>query len=567
MKALILAAGLGTRLRPFSDHRPKPLFPIAGRPLLDILIDRLVQAGCRAVMVNTHHQHRQIEAFLASQSYPVPVLTRYEPTILGTGGAIKNVDDFWDAAPFMVVNGDITTDVDFAAVYAFHLSHRHPATLVLYDDPEFNTVAVNVAGDIVAFDYQPPVPAPEARPEPAPLQALTFTGIQVLDPAILELIPGKVFAGSIEAFSRLLSRGAKIKAYVPPRGAYWKDIGTPQRYQQAAGDQMAPTAFEQAYPGHGRQPLTRVALQGDGSDRRWLRLASGGRSLILAEHPIRAGIAVNETEAFVRIGRHLLRHGLPVPEIYLYDTFSGHVFMQDLGDVNLQHVVQAATATAAILAHYQMVIDLLVDLCLRGAEGFDPAWTCQTPAYDRDMILEKECRYFVEAFLNGYLERDDRFASLADDFVFLATQAVACGVTGFMHRDMQSRNIMVFKDRHYFIDFQGGRLGPLQYDLASLLIDPYVNLAPSLQAQLYAYAADRLAGRIEIDIHKFERGYAYCSLSRNLQILGAFGYLSRVKGKPYFAAYIPAALATLKYNLARIRDPQLSALKRLAAGL
>ena len=99
MKAMILAAGYGTRLRPYTDHTPKPLFSIAGRPLLDIIIDQLQKAGCKAVIINTHHLQHKIEAFLAAQNYSLEVYTRFEPQILGTAGAIKNVADFWDNQP------------------------------------------------------------------------------------------------------------------------------------------------------------------------------------------------------------------------------------------------------------------------------------------------------------------------------------------------------------------------------------------------------------------------------------------------------------------------------------
>ena len=87
MKALILAAGHGTRLLPFTENLPKPLFPITGRPLLGITIEHLLTAGCTSIIINTHHLHDQIDAFIAAQNYPVPVDTRYEPLILGTGGA------------------------------------------------------------------------------------------------------------------------------------------------------------------------------------------------------------------------------------------------------------------------------------------------------------------------------------------------------------------------------------------------------------------------------------------------------------------------------------------------
>ncbi|MGD9281894.1 MAG: sugar phosphate nucleotidyltransferase, partial [Desulfobacterales bacterium] len=129
MKALILSAGLGTRLRPYTDHTPKPLFTICGRPLLDITISKLIEAGCESIMINTHHLHTQIEAFVAQQTYPIPIETRYEPIILGTGGAIINVKDFWNDHPFMVINADIVTKIDLRAVYDFHCQHRHPVTL------------------------------------------------------------------------------------------------------------------------------------------------------------------------------------------------------------------------------------------------------------------------------------------------------------------------------------------------------------------------------------------------------------------------------------------------------
>ncbi|OQX03812.1 MAG: aminoglycoside phosphotransferase, partial [Desulfobacteraceae bacterium IS3] len=129
MKAMILAAGLGTRLLPFSETTPKPLFTIAGSPILDRIIRSLQSAGCEAVIINTHHLHRKIEAYISGQHYEIPVYTRYEPVILGTGGAIKNAADFWDQRPFMVINSDIFTDIDLRAVYAYHLSHSYPASL------------------------------------------------------------------------------------------------------------------------------------------------------------------------------------------------------------------------------------------------------------------------------------------------------------------------------------------------------------------------------------------------------------------------------------------------------
>ena len=143
MKAMILAAGLGTRLSPFTANIPKPLLPVGGRPLLDIIIHSLQNAGCEAIIINTHHLYKKIDFFLSSQKYSIPVFTRYEPLILGTGGAIKNVADFWDDQPFMVINSDILTDIDLRDVYEFHLNHKYPATLVMHDYKEFNNVLIS----------------------------------------------------------------------------------------------------------------------------------------------------------------------------------------------------------------------------------------------------------------------------------------------------------------------------------------------------------------------------------------------------------------------------------------
>ena len=239
MKALILAAGFGTRLLTFTKNTPKALFPVAGRPLLDIIILSLQNAGCKTVIINTHHLYKKIDSYLARQKYAIPVITRYEPEILGTGGAIKNVADFWDDSPFMVINSDIVTDIDLKKVYDFHLNHHHPVTLVLHDDTEFNTVSINNNGFITDFHERVPSRTLPSSPSsgskilrPKGTKILTFTGIQVLDPEVLGLIPGSVFSSSIELYRKLISENKKVRAFIS-KEYFWKDIGTPERYWQA----------------------------------------------------------------------------------------------------------------------------------------------------------------------------------------------------------------------------------------------------------------------------------------------------------------------------------------------
>ena len=556
MKALILSAGLGTRLRPYTDHAPKPLFTICGRTLLDITITRLIEAGCESIMINTHHLHAQIEAFIAQQTYAIPLETRYEPHILGTGGAIINVKDFWNDQPFMVINADIVTTIDFREVYDFHCQHGHPATLVLADDPEFNSVITDADGFVAKFHQS------SGAPDRSTESALTFTGIQVLDPEILKFIATETPASSIDAYTRMIAKGKKIKAYIS-HNAYWKDIGTAERYKLAVFETTAPRTFQRVFPDIQIRAVSREHLKGDGSDRQWYRLKMGQKSMILVDHGIKKSDRVDAADAFVNIGRFLFDRGLPVPQIYEGDTFAGYVFLEDLGNIDLQRAVQQTAHFEKVIGLYQRVIHLLTKISACGVDQFDTAWSYQTPRYGKTLILEKECRYFVDAFLNNYLGLKIKYADFKKEFEFLAENALKHAVQGLMHRDFQSRNIMIKNDRIYFIDFQGARRGPIQYDLASLLIDPYVDLPQDIQTQLLAYAVENLQGQMNLNADDFNRCYRFCCLTRNLQILGAFGHLTRVKGKAHFEKYIPAAVRTLGHNLKNHEGDKLPMLSAL----
>ncbi|MEE8540707.1 MAG: phosphotransferase, partial [Desulfobacterales bacterium] len=354
-----------------------------------------------------------------------------------------------------------------------------------------------------------------------------------------------------------------LKAFKPANG-YWRDLGTPRRYAETVFEKMSAQAFEKIASSSTPTRITKNKLKGDGSDRKWYRLTRSNTSLVMVDHGLRMTGAKNEADAFVAIGNHLHTLEIRVPKILLFDTFAGLVFLEDLGDTNLQMMVRQAKGSAKIISYYQAVVDSLIQMCLSGAEGFDPAWTCQSSRYSRELILEKECRYFIEAFVSGYVGIDAKYEDLADEFRRLADGALNNAVTGFMHRDLQSRNIMYKNDRFYFIDFQGGRLGPLQYDLASLLIDPYVGLTNAVQNQLLEYGFEKLRPLVPIRPDEFKKNYQYCCLTRNLQILGAFGYLSRVKQKTYFENYIPRAVETLRNTLSLFDDDELPHLKMMA---
>jgi aminoglycoside/choline kinase family phosphotransferase len=544
MKALVLAAGFGARLRPYTRHTHKSLFPVGGRPLLFRWIDRLAAAGCDAVAVNTHHLGDQIAAALADESFPVPVIVRHEPVLLGTGGALRNLADFWDGAPFLVANADVWSDLDLAALYRFHLRNDAPATLAVWDDPSVNTVRLDGEGRVAGFGDLPEV-----------ARRRTFTGVQAVDPEVVDWVAETVPASSIEAFQRLIDAGRPPRAWEPASG-FWRDLGTPERYRSAVLARLSSEVFES---GETDPPPAATPIPGDASDRRWFRLSRDGRTAILADHGIReAATGQTEAEAFAAIGRHLWERGAAVPQILAAEPFAGLVVVEDFGSVHLADRVaqidrmrqsNGTRDSGELAALYERVIDGAVELWVRGREGFDVSWTWQTARYDRS-VVQAEGDYFVDAFLRGVCGLSVSLENFREEFRRLADQIADTGTEGFLHRDLQSRNILIRPDgRPGFIDFQGGRLGPVQYDLAALLNDPYVRLPRELRHRLRDWAAERAAPRLGVSPAAFLRGYGPCALARNLQILGAFGYLSTVKGKTRFADFIPPALETLRETL------------------
>ena len=543
-KALILAAGYGTRLLPHTRYLPKPLFTIDNVPLLDIIIEQLAGAGCGGVVINTHHLADKIERHCNNRSYPIPVRLSYEPEILGTGGAMKNNVLFFGDRPFLTINSDIITDIDLNNVYRFHLDHGHDVTMVMHDCRRFNTVAVDGSNRVTRFYKAGDEKPPDER-------LLAFTGIHIIHPRVLDRIPGAgTFVDIIDVYSDMLADGQTIVACIT-EGCQWQDIGTPEAYREIVFARMSRRALQSAF---GSDTVTHIdPIAADGSDTRWFRVHSPAGSLVACDRGLCAADVVREADAFTWINRHLYDKGISVPRLYLSDPLAGLSFLADLGDISLQQRVLSATDFDQIADLYRPVIDRLLDLAIKGAEGFDDAWTYQTPAYDRQVIIDRECRYFANEFLTGYLGLDTSDMNMETEFSRLADLTMQYAVPGFIHRDMQSRNIMISDGQPFFIDCQGARRGPIQYDLASLLIDPYVVLAPDVQQQLLDYYEAGLSARRQVNPELFRKGYACCAVTRNLQALGAFGFLTAKKHKTQFAPHIPTAVKSLVRNISSLQ--------------
>lgn len=230
MQAMILAAGFGTRLQPYTNLRPKPLFPVMNKPLLMVLLDLLRENKWQNIVVNCHHLAEQMQVMLEGRA---DVNVQYEQKILGTGGSLRQALPFFSDKPILVMNGDIYHSVDIGAVYRHHLQSGNSVTMAMHEYPRFNTVWTDQSR-VVSF-----------RPEMiSGLSRLAFTGIHVLNPEIVEMIPVGRFFHIIDLYQTLAQDRRQVGIFRVD-GSYWRDIGTPQDYLQLHQDLLCDSGENQ----------------------------------------------------------------------------------------------------------------------------------------------------------------------------------------------------------------------------------------------------------------------------------------------------------------------------------
>ena len=308
-------------------------------------------------------------------------------------------------------------------------------------------------------------------------------------------------------------------------------------------------------------------LAGDGSSRRFWRVERvNGEGLCLAVAP--AGNTdqdMMEATAARMIGVHLHECGVRVPAQYGWDEGQGLLLFEDLGDTKLHDLVEQSRSLSgeidlqAVRPCYVQAVQQLAWMQIHGAVGFDRDWCWDTREYDRSLMLNRESGYFLRAFWQELLGQEVT-PGIEQEFEQIAAAASQAPSTFFLHRDFQSRNIMVQQSQPWFIDFQGGRMGPLGYDLASLLIDPYTALPPLFQEELLQVYLEAVTLLHPVNAQQFRRQYSVLAVQRNLQIIGAFSFLSRRRGKLFFSRFIEPALVSLAE---RLRDQELRDLRIL----
>jgi aminoglycoside/choline kinase family phosphotransferase len=286
-----------------------------------------------------------------------------------------------------------------------------------------------------------------------------------------------------------------------------------------------------------------------GSDRLYFRVIEGDTSAILLVSSERD----LDFHSYLEIGNYLFKQGVPVARFYRVDEQHRLVLMEDLGDTLLVDLVRE-NGWGDLLPTYQTVIKILARMQVMGSWGMDSCPSLANRTFDY-RALRWETTYFRERFLNQFCGLGVGEEVLDGEFHRLAT-LVEREPRFFMHRDFQSENLLIKDGQIRVIDFQSARQGLLAYDLASILKDAYVDMpGPISRELLHEYVAN-LNGvwGVQLDEEQFSEVFLLAGLQRNMQALGAFAFLTLVKGKVRFANHIPTALGHLRAALAQRRD-------------
>ncbi len=600
INCFILSAGFGERLKPITDNIPKPLMPILGKPALQYVIERVSAIPPKKIGINLHYKKEIIADWLSSanilDSHKITLF--YEEKLLGTGGALKNAENLLKDNHFLVYNSDIFSDIDLQKLIKYHLSGDNIATLAVHDCPEFNSLEIDEKGFLIGI----------SKKKSPPLSKLyAFIGIAIYSPDFLNFLP-EGFSSAVLGWINAISSGAKIACLVLD-GYIWSDIGTPSAYAAAVirglksegeivyihpsikyinniefdghlvveknsiiekgaylkncillpDSYTVGTKHENCIIGNGFSiPLDECIFSGltktdipisigqGGSERQYFRIKKENKSLVLMQTSHKDP----DFKRQIELTRFFCGLNIPVPQLIEADYNNLNAVFEDLGDISLYTWLKLPRTEEDIESIYKKVIDCLLLIHIKATRHISECHVLKERIFDYDH-LRWESDYFIERFVIGIRNIQPR----DNDALFKELHEIAFEANSFkkglMHRDFQSQNIMVTQGRAVrIIDYQGARIGPQAYDVASILWDPYYRLNDIVRDRLLTYYTTKLfeniSGEIDFSLDEFNRSLMLCRLQRHMQALGAYGFLSKVKGKRFFLKHIPEGLRLLK---------------------
>lgn len=609
-RAIVLAAGFGTRLLPLTLLKPKPLFPVWGKPILGHTLELLRRWGVSEVLINAHHHAGQILDYVKQN--PVAGLrssVSFEPAILGTGGAVSRARWFIGDEPFWMINADVMADLPCEPLLKAYRKLDAIASLWLAPDRGPRTVEHHNG---VVTNFKSATPGYGAT--------ATFCGLQLLSPRILAHLPAEGFFSIVQAYQDAMAKGEAVAGVVVP-GSYWADIGQPAAYLEAHREMLrhgnwksfqtpgtefvacgagvrvnraatvsrsilwdnvrlgAGAEVENAIITEGVHVDSRVeymAIRADqlpdpvvtrvltklewspqattvmplpprGSARTFTRLVErAAGSKASSAILVRYALERPENGLYCDHARFLARHGVSVPAVLLDWPDERICVLEDVGNRGLDQLVPGSKPQA-IRHWYRQTLETVARLHTAATQAVRRSSLKLSIPFTRH-LYEWEQNLFIEQFLDRHLQVEParRDAVRKELAGLIPAQLRAPRV--LIHRDLQSSNVLVKEGRIFLIDFQGMRYGTAAYDLASLLCDPYVNLPGALREELLEYYLELVpADKTTRDL------FWIAAVERLSQALGAFGRLGAAPATSYFLKHIPSGVAQLRTALGHLQ--------------
>jgi aminoglycoside/choline kinase family phosphotransferase/choline kinase len=573
--AFILGAGMGMRLRPLTEKRPKPLLSVDGRPLITFAMDHCLTVGIERFIVNTHHCPAAYdEEFPERRWRGKPILFRHEPVLLDTAGGLKNIEDLLAKdETILVYNGDILSDLPLGRLFEAHAAGGREVTLALRSEGPLRNIALDADGAIC--DLRGLLGNPGLR-------FCLFTGIYAVERNFFRRLMRDKVESVIPVFAEMIREvPGSVGSVIIDEGA-WEDIGDPEAYERiktsgprlcygrgeweppavadvsGGGREVGATAFIRTVldlPSDFDIPLVPVGR--GGSDRDYFRVTIPGRDSFIF---MRYGRLREENNSYAAIAGFLREIGIAVPSILGHAPDRGLLVMEDLGAEDLFSFRDAPwdlrrplyeKTLEVVLKLHAFPPELFPAVGVRLMSGFGPELYKWEWDYFRQHCVTKVCGIRL---IKGEEE------ALEGELGVLVRRLLETPPV-LVHRDLQSQNVMIRKGEPFLIDFQGMRFGSPFYDLGSLLYDPYVDLREEEREILLRYYFDR--SRSALGLEEFRELFLLASTQRLMQALGAFSFLGLEQGKPHFLAHLPTALDRLIDVTGRTGSfPQLHALAR-----
>ncbi len=527
MRAMILAAGFGTRLGRITEKIPKPLVKLErNKRIIDYVVDILLKADINEIAVNLHHKGDLIEDYLKEKYDRVNWKFFYEKDILGTGGGLLNASSFFEnEKDFVLINSDILTFLDLKKIINLHKRNKSSiASMVVFENmKDKRALFYNpIKKEVIGFS--------EKDIEKSKLKNTkkgTFTGIHIINRRFFEYMKEKSgFFSIIEVYRDAIKNGEKVNSV--EIDDYWADMGTIESLRRVKKDLKVFDFIEKKLG----DKITEIKrpFRG-GSSKRIFRIKSDGISRVAVLS------TEDEIKAMDSLSRFFYKTKFPVP--FIIKSSKDWLLMEDGGEISLREFVICSRKIFPV-DYYEKAIDYLEELAKIDIKKFPEKALYQRAYFDMENIIF-DLNYFNNYYFNKKLTEEE-----IKEFARAIYNSLKQHPLSIMHRDYQSSNILINNNGELrIIDFQTMRVGFSVYDLASLLFDSYIPFDMKRTEELLNYFFSLKT------FNSYKREVFWtAALIRILQNLGAFAKLG--KDNNFFRSKIKEAEKRLKLILEEV---------------